>query len=146
MKATITLENGQVYAGDVVLVDAPKAGVAPHAEISIPVGGAAGQLLADSVTVSVPDVPQARELVVSVAGGDTWYYITVKDPDGNVCDQTPSIVPGGVVPRPPANRIGPFANAGQVEVLISKAGTYIAEIELTKCSGTGQETVEAHVN
>lgn len=148
MKVTVTLENGQVLQGELTEVDVFKGVVAgaPHADITVPWGGTAGKLFADTVTVTVPDVPQARELVISVAGGDTEYFISVKDPDGNGCDAL-ILVPGeGYRTNGPLGRAGPFANAGQVVVAITKPGAYTADVELTHCSGTGQETVEAHVN
>lgn len=152
MKATITLENGQVYAGDVELVPSDAGGSTAPATGTVTLGISGGAptayptvvtLPAELSTIPVPDVPQAREIVISLADGAGFYYLTVKDPAGNVCQQTPINIQGGQAERGPAQDVK-VANAGQVEAAITIPGTYTAEIRADTYRGT--ETVEAHVN
>lgn len=155
MKSNVTLTNPDgslFFAGQMEVAtpaaDVPAAGPATGT-VTLGISGGAPTayptvvtLPAELSTIPVPDVPQAREIVISITGMG-MYYLTVKDPAGNVCQQTPVPVPGGFAPRGPAEKIE-VANVGQVEAAITIPGIYTAEI--TAQTYRGNETVEAHVN
>lgn len=146
-QVTLTNADGSVFfQGNMEVHDAPpKPAAFPETgSATLPLGGAFVTLQALVTTISIPDVPQTRELTVNVAGGDTSYYITVKDPSGNVCSRTPANIPGGTVAMGPAENVGPFANGGYVGVQITMPGTYTAEVSVNKL--TGLETVAARIN
>lgn len=110
---------------------------------TVEIGGAWIHLPTAYSVILVNNVPAAREIVISVADGPELMYITVRDPNGAVCQQTPVPIPGGSAPRGPAENIE-VARAGQVEASITVPGTYTATVRCTKFAGT--ETIEAHVN